>query len=215
MNDSYVIVAVHDGVVDLGGFVETADQHNALSALVEATEGVRGVDDKVVVGGSGGNVHSRPPCTGDCARVSDQHRVGVGVCKTTRRKRTQDLRHVTLAATVPPIVVALHGRNVGLADIGAAANNPWALLQGQGPKAPADDDKPAAAVGQPSVGASSVRPNGGTQASAGSQQPVAAAALRGIRVAACGALVSGAKRLSLINSRGRNFSVIVVASVTL
>jgi osmotically-inducible protein OsmY len=51
VNESYVTVAVHDGVVDLGGFVETADQHNALRALVEATEGVRGVDDKVVVGG--------------------------------------------------------------------------------------------------------------------------------------------------------------------
>jgi CBS domain-containing protein len=51
INDSYVTVAVHDGVVDLGGFVETADQRNALSALVEGTEGVRGVDDKVVVGG--------------------------------------------------------------------------------------------------------------------------------------------------------------------
>jgi hypothetical protein len=32
---------------------------------------------------------------------------------------------VTLATTVPPIVVALHGRNVGFTDIGAAAKNPW------------------------------------------------------------------------------------------
>ena len=51
INDSYVTVAVDDGVVDLCGFVADADQHNALSALVEGTEGVRGVDDKVVVGG--------------------------------------------------------------------------------------------------------------------------------------------------------------------
>ena len=50
INDSYVTVAVNDGVVDLCGFVETPDQHNALRALVEGTEGVRGVDDKVVVG---------------------------------------------------------------------------------------------------------------------------------------------------------------------
>lgn len=48
---SYVTVAVNDGVVDLCGFVETPDQHNALRALVEGTDGVRGVDDKVIVGG--------------------------------------------------------------------------------------------------------------------------------------------------------------------
>jgi osmotically-inducible protein OsmY len=51
INESYVTVAVNDGVVDLCGFVETPDQHNALRALVEGTDGVRGVDDKVVVGG--------------------------------------------------------------------------------------------------------------------------------------------------------------------
>ena len=50
INDSYVTVAVNDGVVDLCGFVATPDQHNAFRALVEGTEGVRGVDDKVVVG---------------------------------------------------------------------------------------------------------------------------------------------------------------------
>jgi CBS domain-containing protein len=50
INESYVTVAVNDGVVDLCGFVETPDQHDALRALVERTEGVRGVADKVVVG---------------------------------------------------------------------------------------------------------------------------------------------------------------------
>jgi CBS domain-containing protein len=50
MNESYITVAVNDGVVDLCGFVKTLDQHNALRALVDGTEGVRGVDDKVVVG---------------------------------------------------------------------------------------------------------------------------------------------------------------------
>ena len=50
INKSYVTVAVNDGV-DLCGFVETPDQHNALRALVEGTEGVRRVDDKVVEGG--------------------------------------------------------------------------------------------------------------------------------------------------------------------
>jgi len=50
INESYVNVSVNEGVVELGGFVETADQHSALIALVEGTEGVRGIDDRVVVG---------------------------------------------------------------------------------------------------------------------------------------------------------------------
>lgn len=51
INDSYINVAVNDGVVELWGFVVSADQHSALRALVEETEGVRRVDDKLSVAG--------------------------------------------------------------------------------------------------------------------------------------------------------------------
>ena len=49
-NDNYISVSVNDGVVQLSGFVETADQHSALRVLVEETEGVNRVDDKISVG---------------------------------------------------------------------------------------------------------------------------------------------------------------------
>jgi CBS domain-containing protein len=50
INDNYISLAVNDGVVELGGFVETADQHAALCVLIEETEGVNRVDDKISVG---------------------------------------------------------------------------------------------------------------------------------------------------------------------
>ena len=51
INDSYINVAVNDGVVELWGFVVSADQHSALRALIEETEGVRQVEDKLSVVG--------------------------------------------------------------------------------------------------------------------------------------------------------------------
>ena len=50
IHESYISVTVNDGVVELSGFVETADQHSALRALVEGTDGVSRVDDRIVVG---------------------------------------------------------------------------------------------------------------------------------------------------------------------
>jgi CBS-domain-containing membrane protein len=50
VNESYISVTVNDGVVELWGFVDTVDQHSALRALVEETDGVRRVEDKISVG---------------------------------------------------------------------------------------------------------------------------------------------------------------------
>jgi CBS domain-containing protein len=50
ISDNYISLTVNDGVVELWGFVETADQHSALRVLVEETEGVSRVDDKISVG---------------------------------------------------------------------------------------------------------------------------------------------------------------------
>jgi CBS domain-containing protein len=50
INDNYISLTVNDGVVELGGFVERADQQSALRVLVEETEGVNRVDDKISVG---------------------------------------------------------------------------------------------------------------------------------------------------------------------
>ena len=50
VNESYLSVTVNDGVVELWGFVDTVDQHSALRALVEETDGVRRVEDKISVG---------------------------------------------------------------------------------------------------------------------------------------------------------------------
>jgi osmotically-inducible protein OsmY len=41
---------VNDGIVELWGFVDTVDQHSALRALVEETNGVRRLEDKITVG---------------------------------------------------------------------------------------------------------------------------------------------------------------------
>jgi CBS domain-containing protein len=51
INDSYINLTVNDGVVELWGFVVTIDQHRALLALVEETEGVSRVEDKLSLGG--------------------------------------------------------------------------------------------------------------------------------------------------------------------
>ena len=50
INDSYISLTVNDGVVELWGFVDTADQHSALRVLVEETDGVSQVDDNMRVG---------------------------------------------------------------------------------------------------------------------------------------------------------------------
>jgi CBS-domain-containing membrane protein len=51
LNDAYINVAVNDGVVELWGLVVSTDQHRALRTLVEETEGVRRVEDKLAVAG--------------------------------------------------------------------------------------------------------------------------------------------------------------------
>ena len=50
IDESYINVSVNDGVVELIGFVESLDQKNALRALVEGTEGVTRVEDRLSVG---------------------------------------------------------------------------------------------------------------------------------------------------------------------
>jgi osmotically-inducible protein OsmY len=50
INDNYISLTVNDGAVELSGFVERADQRTALRVLVEETEGVNCVDDKISVG---------------------------------------------------------------------------------------------------------------------------------------------------------------------
>jgi CBS domain-containing protein len=47
---NFIHTVVQDGVVQLNGFVATADQRRALRVLVEETPGVRGVDDRLVIG---------------------------------------------------------------------------------------------------------------------------------------------------------------------
>jgi CBS domain-containing protein len=51
INDSYINLTVNDGVVELWGFVVSADQHNAIRALVEETTGVSRVEDRLSVAG--------------------------------------------------------------------------------------------------------------------------------------------------------------------
>ena len=50
VNESYISVTVNRGVVELWGFVDTVDQHGALRALVEETDGVSRLEDKITVG---------------------------------------------------------------------------------------------------------------------------------------------------------------------
>jgi CBS domain-containing protein len=50
ISDNYISLSVSDGVVEVGGFVETADQRAGLLVLIEETEGVNRVDDKINVG---------------------------------------------------------------------------------------------------------------------------------------------------------------------
>jgi CBS domain-containing protein len=51
INDSYINLTVNDGVVELWGFVVSTDQRNALRALVEETEGVNRVEDRLSLPG--------------------------------------------------------------------------------------------------------------------------------------------------------------------
>ena len=51
INDSYNNLTVNDGVVELWGFVASSDQQAGLRALVEETEGVSRVEDKLSVAG--------------------------------------------------------------------------------------------------------------------------------------------------------------------
>jgi CBS domain-containing protein len=51
INQSFISITVNDGIVELWGFVDTVDQQSALRALVEETDGVRGVQDNISVGG--------------------------------------------------------------------------------------------------------------------------------------------------------------------
>ena len=50
INDNCVNLTVSDGVVEIGGFVETTDQRVALRILIQETEGVNLIDDKMSVG---------------------------------------------------------------------------------------------------------------------------------------------------------------------
>lgn len=50
VNESFINLVVNDGVVELWGYVESADQQRALRVLVEETEGVAKVIDKISVG---------------------------------------------------------------------------------------------------------------------------------------------------------------------
>jgi osmotically-inducible protein OsmY len=51
LNDAYINVAVNDGVVELWGLVVSDDQHRALRTLVEETDGVKQVEDRLTVAG--------------------------------------------------------------------------------------------------------------------------------------------------------------------
>jgi CBS domain-containing protein len=51
INDSYINLTVSDGVVELWGFVVSTDQRNALRALVEETDGVSRIEDKLSIAG--------------------------------------------------------------------------------------------------------------------------------------------------------------------
>lgn len=50
INESFVNLVVNDGVVEIWGYVDSLDQQRALRVLVEETEGVKQVVDKVTVG---------------------------------------------------------------------------------------------------------------------------------------------------------------------
>jgi CBS domain-containing protein len=50
VNESFINLVVEDGVVEMWGYVESADQKRALRVLIEETEGVAKVVDKVSIG---------------------------------------------------------------------------------------------------------------------------------------------------------------------
>ncbi|MEZ5843692.1 MAG: CBS domain-containing protein [Hyphomicrobiaceae bacterium] len=51
LNDSYLNLSVNDGVVELWGLVSSNDQHRALLTLVEETDGVKRIEDRLSVSG--------------------------------------------------------------------------------------------------------------------------------------------------------------------
>lgn len=50
LDDTFLNVSVRNGVVELRGFIGTAEQRRALRVLVEGTNGVRKVDDQLTIG---------------------------------------------------------------------------------------------------------------------------------------------------------------------
>jgi CBS-domain-containing membrane protein len=50
LNKNFVNLSVDNGVVELWGYVDSVDEHNALRVLVEETSGVKRVDDNIMVG---------------------------------------------------------------------------------------------------------------------------------------------------------------------
>jgi CBS-domain-containing membrane protein len=51
INDSHISLTVHDGVVEVWGFVASIDQRNALRALIEETDGVTRLEDELSIAG--------------------------------------------------------------------------------------------------------------------------------------------------------------------
>ncbi len=50
LDGTYLNVAVRSGIVELRGFIATAEQRRALRVLIEGTSGVRQVDDQLTIG---------------------------------------------------------------------------------------------------------------------------------------------------------------------
>jgi CBS domain-containing protein len=50
INKTYINLTVSDGVVEMWGFVDSVEQHRALRLLVDETDGVTKVEDKIKVG---------------------------------------------------------------------------------------------------------------------------------------------------------------------
>ena len=50
LEDTYLNVTVRDGIVELRGFIGTAEQRRALRVLIEETGGLRPIDDQLTIG---------------------------------------------------------------------------------------------------------------------------------------------------------------------
>jgi CBS domain-containing protein len=50
LEDTFINLSVHDGVVELNGFVASAEQRRALHVLIEETDGVHKIDDRLSIG---------------------------------------------------------------------------------------------------------------------------------------------------------------------